>query len=284
MVDIRQTQEYANYLKTLGWTTYRKAGVNYFVKKIALSGILKIQRPETLDLETIREIAKLHKVFNIVVEPKTEIDARFLLQNRFKQSKSPFLPTKTLLIDLTKTKESLWKDLNKKTRYSIKKYTNKNTGRGESFEIKKFFSPPEIEDFRKAWKKNVKTKRYVPSAKQLKNLAKSFKKHKPLFLASHNKNAEIVAGAIFTQSSSKISYYWQAFSGKNGRSSLSGYTLLWHGILWAKSQGCKLMDLEGIYDPRFPNKSWQGFSHFKKSFGGEEREYPGAFVKYQLPF
>jgi len=52
----------------------------------------------------------------------------------------------------------------------------------------------------------------------------------------------------------------------------------------AKKMGCKIFDFEGIYDDRFPLKSWLGFSRFKKSFGGLEVEYPGAYSKFLLPF
>jgi lipid II:glycine glycyltransferase (peptidoglycan interpeptide bridge formation enzyme) len=48
----------------------------------------------------------------------------------------------------------------------------------------------------------------------------------------------------------------------------------------AKKRKCKLWDFEGIYDERFPNKDWLGFSHFKKSFGGSEILFPGSVTKW----
>jgi lipid II:glycine glycyltransferase (peptidoglycan interpeptide bridge formation enzyme) len=48
--------------------------------------------------------------------------------------------------------------------------------------------------------------------------------------------------------------------------------------------GCKIFDFEGIYDSRFPIKSWLGFTHFKKQFGGNEIAYPGCYIKFRLPF
>jgi lipid II:glycine glycyltransferase (peptidoglycan interpeptide bridge formation enzyme) len=68
-----------------------------------------------------------------------------------------------------------------------------------------------------------------------------------------------------------------------GRSTLSQYTLLWNGILWAKKNGYKIFDFEGIFDPRFPDKNWKGFTHFKRSFGGEEVIYPGCYTKLRFP-
>lgn len=275
MVDIRQTKEYAAHLQNSGWVVETKAGVNYFVKKILGLGILKVQRPEHLAFKTINKISQNYGVFQVIVEPKTKMDAEYLASNGYKLSKSPFLPTKTLILDLTKSKGELWNSLNKKTRYSIK--------RGEGSKTKEMFSEQDIETFRKAWKKSVGFSRFVPSNKNLLSLKKTFTKCTPLFLASHNNSAEIIGGSLFTRNCEKVSYYWQAFSSKEGRASLSSHALLWQGILWAKSKGCRIMDLEGIYDPRFPNKAWQGFTRFKKSFGGEEKEYPGAFAKYRFP-
>lgn len=93
---------------------------------------------------------------------------------------------------------------------------------------------------------------------------------------------EASAGAIFLLADS-IAYYWQAFTSKGGRGKLTQYKIVWEGILWAKKMGAKVFDFEGIYDERFPNKSWLGFTHFKKSFGGYEVEYPGAFIKNRIP-
>ena len=101
-----------------------------------------------------------------------------------------------------------------------------------------------------------------------------------LLLASHN-DGVINAGAIFLISD-KTAYYWQAFTGPQGRSTLAQYQLVWQGILWAKRKGCKTFDFEGIYDPRFPIKSWLGFTHFKKSFGGRQVDYPGTYCKAVL--
>ena len=94
---------------------------------------------------------------------------------------------------------------------------------------------------------------------------------------------EAKAGAIFLIGDG-VGYYWQAFTNKEGRKEQIQYKIVWEGILWAKKRGAKVFDFEGIYDPRFPDKSWLGFTHFKKSFGGYEVEYPGAYTKTVFPF
>lgn len=287
LVDIRQSKNYAEYLKTQGWTVERIGNTNYFIKKLPIVGsILKIQRPIKIDFQTIKRLEKKYRVFQTIIEPDlasvvnsfSNIHAS-LLQMCFKLSTSPFLPSKTIHLDLTQTKEIIFRNFSKDCKYSIRK--------GEGLEIKECSSPKEIDIFHKAWRKSVNFNRYIPSLQSLLNLKKSFPQSKSIFLASHNKIGRIIGGAIFTTSSHKrsnyITYYWHGFTSSEGRTSLSQYALLYQGILWAKGHGYKVFDLEGIYDERFPNKSWLGFTHFKKSFGGTEVLYLGCYSKLRLP-
>ena len=276
MLDIRQSQNYANYLSQTGWTVERIAETNYFIKKIPLIGsILKVQRPNEVKIDTIKKLAKKYRSFQIIIEPKTDMDAQFLVSIGFRLAKSTYLPSKTLQIDLTQSKDKIFGSFKKDARAAIK--------RGGAINIKEYSTPDEIKIFREGWKNSVKFNRFVPSAEQLIDLRKSFPNDHSVFLASHNIVGRIIGGVIFTTSSHErsnyITYYWQAFTSSEGRSSLSQYTLLYQGILWAKKLGCKVFDFEGIYDPRFPNKDWLGFTHFKKSFGGNEVVYPGCYTK-----
>ncbi len=268
MIDIRQTPKYAKYLRKIGWQVIQLNHVNCFIKNIPIVGsILKVQRPETIPLKRIEKLSRKHRAFQVIIEPKNKLDAKFLKANKYQESKKPFLPTKTLHLDLTKTKEELIKGFKKDARLAIRK--NNQVSISE-LQLK------DVEKFRNAWKKAVSKKRYVPPLSHLKTLKKTFTK-KALFLMTKDNSA----GAIFLVGD-KIAYYWQAFSNKEGRKSLAQYKIIWEGIIKSKTKGAKILDFEGIYDERFPNKSWQGFSHFKKSFGGYEVEYPGVFTKIYI--
>ncbi len=280
--DIRQSVNYANYLKSQGWIVERIENINYFIKKIPLIGsVLKVQRPRNLDFKRITELASEYRVFQIVIEPNLVITSGItrvhdlMIHHGFKLSKSPYLPSKTLQIDLSQSTDQITAKFDKETRRAIR--------RGEDLDIKEYSSPDELDIFYNAWKKSVKVGRYVPSLTNLINLRKSFPNNYSTFLASHNIYNKIIGGGVFTRSSTDFSYYWYGFTNYEGRTSLSQYSLLYQGILWAKSMGCKVFDFEGIYDERFPIKSWLGFTRFKKSFGGYEVLYPGCYTKFRLP-
>lgn len=266
MLDIRQTTTYAKYLKKRGWIVENKDHVNVFIKSLPLLGsFIKIQRPETIDYSRIKSLGKKYSAFQIIVEPKTALDAKHLISLGFKQSANPFLPTKTLYIDLTQGKNEILKGFRKETKRIVKKL--------EGLDIKE---ESDTNAFQNAWRKAVGPKRHVPSKKALKDLKKTFRE-RALFLLSKNGSA----GAIFLKSN-RITYYWQAFAGKKARRENSQYKIVWEGILWAKARGAKIFDFEGIYDRRFPNEKWKGFSFFKEGFGGYEKTYPGTFKKTSL--
>jgi lipid II:glycine glycyltransferase (peptidoglycan interpeptide bridge formation enzyme) len=279
MTDLRQTENYAKYLSLEGWTVERIDDTYYFLKKLPIVGyFLKLQRPEKINFDTIDKLCRKYRIFQVIIEPKNGNQELGVRNQGYKQSKNTYLPSKTLQIDLTQSQKEIYKDFKRNIRTGI--------ARGKTFETKDYSTPNELKIFRDAWKKSVNYSRYVPSLDTLLNLRKSFKQNKCLFLASHNISGRIIGGVIFTITSHGVSNYitsyMYGFISNEGRSSLSMASLLYQGILWGKKMGCKVFDFEGIYDDRFPNKSWLGFTRFKKSFGGHEVLYPGCYVKYNF--
>ncbi len=173
-----------------------------------------------------------------------------------------------------------------------------------------------IEIFYNLWAKNAQDKGFwVPFKKEMMALWDAFKEDAHLIFITHDRSVKtvipnqigdpeycldslfqgndkeicktcaVVAGALVL-THGKIAYYMHAFSTPEGRSLNAPYLLVWEAMLLAKKLKCQILDLEGIWDERFPkrNKKWQGFTHFKKGFGGREVEYPGSFTKYYSPF
>ncbi len=265
MKDIRQTKEYATLLQKLGWQIKKIKEVYCFQKKIfPFLTIVKIQRPEKINVDYIRKLQKTKGAVNIIVEPKHNSQAKKIISLGFKKTR-PFAPSKTLILDLKE--ENLYSTLKKDCRQAIKKT------KGLTIEKTK-----NIKLFRKLWKRSVNFKRYVPSIKTLESIKKSFQ-NKSLFLLYKEDRA--YSGAVFLQTKT-TAYYWLAFTNQKARKKLVQYKIVWQGVNWAKKEGCKYFDFEGIYDSRFPNPSWLGFTHFKKSFGGKEKSYPGAFSSWKI--
>jgi len=74
--------------------------------------------------------------------------------------------------------------------------------------------------------------------------------------------------------------YYHTWTSKHGRVSGAHYKLVWDSILQAKKEGLMFYDFEGIYDSRWPQKKWKGFTEFKKKFGGEVVQFPGSYFRW----
>lgn len=280
--DLRQSPQYAKYIKSIGWTVEKINGCHFYIRKIPLTpfSIIKVQRPKKIPFKKIDQLAKKYCALQIIIEPNYHIliyDKQKLQSYDYRLSKSPFLPTKTIHLDLTQSKAKILAQMKKDARYGI---------RNAKKEALQLIKVQDLTKFHQAWKKSDGWNRWVPSLKSLQTLKKAFGK-KAIFLTVAHSNTLVyrtraIAGvAILT--ANRTAYYYYAFTSKEGRKNFAQYLLVWEAIKLTKKQRCKVFDFEGIYDERFPIKTWKGFSHFKKSFGGKEIEFPGSFTKYYFP-
>src|SRR3990172_7741334 len=115
MGDLRQSVSYKKHLENIGWKVDIAAGIHVFIKRFPLLGsVVKIQRPKDLDFEAFEFVTKTHKTFQTIIEPRRATlrgKPNLLLERGFKLSKSPYLPSKTLQLDLTKPLDDLFNQL-----------------------------------------------------------------------------------------------------------------------------------------------------------------------------
>lgn len=275
MTDLRQTPEYANYLSSLGWIVEKKEGVNYFVRKFPLIGsFIKVQRPEKIDYQYIHVLVVKHRAYQIVIEPKNTNHQILITNYGFRQSRNYFVPSKTVQINLTKSEKQLLKEMHYKTRYNIRKTQSSKL---------KVQKSKDINLFANFWQGCALKQRgmFIPQKKEIRKIYKAFEKKADLIFVLHSN--EPVAGILLLHAE-KISYYMYAASSNLGKKLFAPTLAAWEAIRLSKKKGSRIFDFEGIYDNRFPLNSWLGFTRFKKSFGGKEIRYPGAFTKFSLPF
>lgn len=276
MADLRQTKEFAHYLRLTGWRTEKVNHDYLFIRPIPLTpfSLIKIQRPKKIPFEKINQLAKKHRAIQIIIEPAADgskAAAKALQKHGYRLTQSTFLPSKTLWLDLNQSEKDLLAQMKKDGRYSLRK------AKKQAFKIQ---AAKNLTKFRRTWRKAVGWRKYVPSLKTLRALNIAFGP-KAIFLSADG-DGQTLAGTIILLGTQRA-YYYYAFTSKKGRQKLAQYFLVWETIKLAKKKGCRWFDFEGIYDTRFPHQSWQGFSHFKKSFGGQEMAYPGCWQKLNFP-
>jgi lipid II:glycine glycyltransferase (peptidoglycan interpeptide bridge formation enzyme) len=287
MNDIRQTRLYADYIKNLGWSFEKLNGIYCYIKKLPLIGfIIKIQRQTgVIGKDLLNYLEKKYKYSVIYIEPSTINQRDNLLKLGYKRYNSPFLPTKTIRINLTRAEKTLLTQMHSKTRYNIK-HAQKNIPHpvceANSTPSVYISTSNNIETFANFWQKtSLSWGMFLPETRNIKGIFSAFGDDAKIFFAKKNGT---ILGGILLISTKDVSYYMYAAYNEAGKRLFAPTLLVWEAIKYAKSKGKKIFDFEGIYDERYPLKTWRGFSRFKQSFGGKVVEFPGPLVKSSLPF
>jgi lipid II:glycine glycyltransferase (peptidoglycan interpeptide bridge formation enzyme) len=177
-------------------------------------------------------------------------------------------PSKTQCVDLTPSITAIFAQFMKDCRYVLRKLSTQHSA----------LSTNNFQLFYEVWQKSAKRKGlWIPNQKEYFSLIECF--GKKCFCITINNEA----GALVLIHDN-IAYYYYAGATKEGTKLNLPYLVVWKCMQESKKRKCKLWDFEGIYDERFPNKDWLGFSHFKKSFGGAEIFYPGSTTSYHRAF
>ena len=277
-MDIRQSKFWQIYLEKLGWKIINMGGTRVYVRKILFGSVIKIPKANPpINFNEIEKIAKKEKSFFVKIEPNVTVEnknlGKTLKSKDFTEDSWSLQPTKTLEINLVPTEEELLKNMEKDTRYSIRR------SQREGVVVEK---SQDIETFVSLHVQTSKRQRFWVSTRDSKSLWNSLPEENKTILFA-KKNGEILAGAFLIFYNEKA-YYYQAGSTAKKRELLAPYLVVWESIKLAKEKGCEKFDFEGIEDKRIKvTKKWKGFTHFKRGFGGYEIEYLGSFVKYYNP-
>ncbi len=207
----------------------------------------------------IKKLAKKEKVIFLRFEPSEEFQVP---SSKLRVARTIDVePSKTSILDLTKTEDELLKAMHQKTRYNIRLAEKKGV---EIIEAGK-------DDFEKFWQVMQETKdrdgfRLHDKEHYRKMLEIDFQK---LFLAKYD--GKIIAGIIAAFFGDTAVYVHGASSNQH-RETMAPYLLQWHVIKKAKTEGFKYYDFYGTDESK-----WPGVTRFKQGFGGSEVVYPGTF-------
>ncbi len=278
MNDLRQSLQWANYLTTLGWEYMDVDGNLIYTRKFGPSSLVKIQRPKNITrefLKKISEIAVKRSAMFVKIEPSDQKEIKLLETYGYQRSYSPLLAPTTLVVNLTKTKEQLWKNLKKDAKHQVN--LAKQYGLTTTFSEN---PPTKIqEEFHKVLLETGKRDKFF--IQPLSDVNSKISAFKNKAVISLTKNSGTLASSL-TLISEDTAYYMHAGTTLEGRNKHATYIQIWDLILYLKELGIKKLDLEGISDERFPafTKNWAGFSFFKRKFGGEEVKFPAPYIKY----
>ena len=253
-IDLRQTPEYANYMQLIGWQVERVPDFLY-IKKLPLVpwSIGKLQRAKNVDGKLVEKARKKHRIIRLETQ---EMVAK-----------------RTMWIDLEKSEKQLLKEMKPKTRYNIG-LAKKRGVKVKIVDGKQLTRMILVkEQLYQLLQENARRlKIFKLPRKWFEAQVKAFKDKCFAVLALRLRSgqpAELLAGSFFMTSKDGC-FYSHNGSIEMGRKLMAPTLCVWEGILEAKRRKLKVFDFEGIYDGSRSLRRWQGFTRFKRGFGGDE--------------
>lgn len=272
-MELQQSPLYAAYVKKLGWTIEQIDHTNIFLKKIPLVGTFaKIQRIEKLpDIQSLIQLFKKYHVKRTVLEAAPHLNEKDFSQwsnqikNHVSVVSSPYIPTKTIIVDLTPSEEQIFQHFSEPKRRAVR--------RAQKNELTVIESQ-QIEELIKIKNRSAGLLGFI-TTHGVKQLWEVFAPDRATCVLAYTKEKKCIGGIllIFWEDTA---YYWIAGATKLGKKLFAPTLLTWEAIKIAKKRNATLFDFVGVYDERFPkdNKEWLGFTKFKEGFGGKTLYYP----------
>jgi lipid II:glycine glycyltransferase (peptidoglycan interpeptide bridge formation enzyme) len=233
-----------------------------------------LENPEALTgaLASLKKMAAQHRATFIRIEPTEPHDPSTLKRLGFKSVTYQQLnPAHTQIIDLSVSEDELLAQMSQNSRNLTRNYAKKGLVFGQSQ------NPSDITILTSLLRGVAKRNNITPHSDDY------FKKQAEilfplgaarLFYMAHD--AKPIAAAL-VYDSSDTRYYAHAAANDTYRKLSAGTALVGQMILDAKTNGLSIFDLYGIAPPNAPSHPWQGFTKFKKSFGGTEQQFGGTW-------
>lgn len=276
-MELHQSPLYATFIDRLKWKVVTVRGTRIFIRGFPIVGALaKIQRITDLPaLESLLPILRQYHVRTVSIEPSHTVDANNFaawcaeLRQHVRITTSPFLPTKTIIIDLDGNTDDIFRRFTEAKRRAVRKAVKNGVVVRQN---------PEINSFITLKNRSVGPFGFITTT-GLRELWQTFAPHHAaILLASlteEKASKKFLAGVLLIFWN-KTAFYWMAAATKIGKKVFAPTFLVWEALKFARVRECRSFDFVGVWDERYPsqNKEWLGFTKFKEGFGGNVLYYP----------
>jgi lipid II:glycine glycyltransferase (peptidoglycan interpeptide bridge formation enzyme) len=225
----------------------------------------------------LAEARRMHLHYLLVLPPYGQPRCDRLLESRgFRPSRIEPAPTATVLLDLSRPLDDLLAGMKEKTRYNIRLGLRKGiTVRcGDERDLETFHGMLQATGRRKAFT--------VPSLAYYQHLWQVFGASGRVKLFVAEANGKPISGMLALAYGDTGTYWRGGWTGECGHLH-PNEAVHWKAIEWAKEQGYRWYDLDGIMPDQVENFVGRADTAFKLGFGGEQRTLPGAFEHIANP-
>lgn len=238
--------------------------------------------PDDEQLSTLRQLGKKNNALFVKMEPdvgfttgthQTERDQAidYLLDQGAVPGR-PLFTRFTFQLDLTKTEEELFANLQSKTRYNIRLAIKKGVQIFENTSLEGMNQYLEI--------LAETTKRqgfYAHSPSYFKTMWEELGQSKMLRIFNAVYQDTVVASWIMFVFNGRL-YYPYGASRSQYREVMASNLLMWEMIKFGQKEGCTVFDMWGSLGPEPDEKDpWYGFHRFKSGYGGDLIEFIGTY-------
>lgn len=272
-IEPQQSPLYETYMHTLKWSVLHIGKIQIFLREFPIiGGIIKIHRPVSLpDVSELKTIVQSKRIRTLVIEPSINQDTKELhtwcesVSKFIAISTSPFLPTKSIRIDLTRSESDIFSSFSEAKRRAVRKATKQGVIVSVS---------DSISDLLRIKNASAGIFGFMTTS-GIRELWETFSPDHASILLAHD-SAKTLVGGVLLIHYQHVSYYWIAGAVKRGKKLYAPTLLVWEAIKASKKNGSATFDFVGTWDERIPNENlqWQGFTKFKSGFGGTETYYP----------
>jgi len=249
-------------------------GINIFFKRFPFAGtVAKIHRPEHLpSLEKLIPFLRTYGVRRLILEPiatarQSDVTAWCQrLPKSISLNRSPFLPTKTIRIDLTGDIENIFASFTEAKRRAVRRSLKLGVSVASSTDIDSLIR---VKNASAGWFGFITTT-------GIRELWETFSPDHTAILLAYKGMSKKPIGGVLLLFWDSIAYYWIAGATKEGKKYFMPTLLAYEAMKLAKKKHARQFDFVGVWDERIPreNLSWKGFTKFKEGFGGKIRYYP----------
>jgi len=172
-------------------------------------------------------------------------------------------PSKTLVLDLTKSEKEILEAMHQKTRYNIRLAEKKGVKIVEA-------GADRFEEFWSLLDQTSDRDKFRPHGRNYYQAMLQIADNPvKLFFAEYR--GRPIATALVSFFGDMAVYLHGGSSGED-RNAMAPYLLQWHCVKLAKANGQKYYDFHGVDETK-----WPGVTRFKMGFGGFKVNYPGSF-------
>lgn len=223
-----------------------------------------------LVFQKIREVAEREKCVFVRLRPQLKAEEISKLDGLdLKKAPMHLHAEHTVILDLTKSEETLLSEMRRQTRYEVR--------RADKLGIKTEWNDDEekFQEFHRIQVQTAERQHFVPpDLKTLLAEREAFGDQARLYVAKTEEDEPIAYGLILMDGDE--AEYFEAASTDLNHKLPGAYALQWRVIKDLKELGIRRYNLWGIAPANQPKHRYAGVTTFKKGFGGEVVEFVPA--------